>query len=232
MRPGVKIELNEAARLTMESLKTGSTVIDRILGGGVRSGALTQVYGSSSSGKTQLGLQTAVLAASSGASALVLDTEGSFRPERAAEIATARGLEPGPVLERITYVRSATSAEQVEVVRRLARGGEGGPKLVVVDTVTKNFTLDYPGRENAPLRQAELGTHMSEMARDAFLNSRAYLLANRVASSPSGENFVGGAAIEQTVETSLRLSREGDRVRVDSASGGSGVTSIGAAGIY
>ena len=51
--------------------------------------------------------------------------------------------------------------------------------LVVVDTLTRNFSVELPGRANLASRQASLNVHLSEMARDAYLNGRAYLLTKR-----------------------------------------------------
>jgi hypothetical protein len=45
------------------ALSTGDSVIDELLGGGVRRGCLTEIVGESSSGKSQLGMQTAVFTA-------------------------------------------------------------------------------------------------------------------------------------------------------------------------
>ncbi|HYC12052.1 MAG TPA: AAA family ATPase, partial [Nitrososphaerales archaeon] len=160
---------------------SGSKAIDEVLGGGFRAGSLAVVFGKANSGKSQLAMQAVLCAARAGADSLYVDTEGAFRPERVEEMALARGWASEPLLSRITYLRCDSAAQQAESVRRMQTWTRTAScRLVVVDTVTKNFSIDLPGNENLPGRQGALGAYLSEMARDAFLNGRAYLLTNRV----------------------------------------------------
>ncbi|HEV2138309.1 MAG TPA: AAA family ATPase, partial [Nitrososphaerales archaeon] len=160
---------------------SGSDAIDRLLGGGYRAGRLTEVFGRSNSGKSQLAMQAALLAAKQGIQTLFLDTEGSFRPERLEEMANARRWKTDGILEKILYVRVDSSSEQMETAQRMeARAPTAPCRLVVVDTLTRNFSLDLPGRSNLSSRQAALDVYLSQMARDAYLHGRAYLLTNRV----------------------------------------------------
>ena len=200
---------------------TGSRGLDGLLGGGCRAGTLTEVFGRSNSGKTQLAMQTALFSAKSGESSLFIDTEGSFRPERVAEMARARGWEADCLLERIVYVRSDSASEQMETIRRMMRRpATASCRLVVVDTLTRNFSVELPGRSNLSSRQAALDVHVSEMARDASLNGRAYLLTNRVTFGPTRDVGIGGRTVEQLVGAILRLERESGGVRATLASSG------------
>lgn len=190
-----------------------SAAIDRLLGGGYLEGTLTEIFGGSNTGKTQLAMQAALGAARMGARALFVDTEGGFRPERIEGMAQARGWDSRPILASIVYTRATDSTQQMEVIRRLNRGeGTAKCKLVAIDTLTANFSLDFPGDKNMPRRQGALDVHLSEIARDAFLNGRAYVLANRVYSSQEHlEAHVGGRTVSQLVHNSIHLSREGQR---------------------
>jgi len=193
---------------------SGSDSIDRLLGGGFRAGRLTQVFGRGGSGKTQLAIQAALLAAKGGGKALFIDCEGSFRPERMDEIAQARGWEGKGLLEKVVYVRVDTSSEQMEMVRAMqSRPATSTCGLVVIDTFTRNFSLELPGRSNLPSRQGSLDVHLSEMARDSYLNDRAYLLTNRVTFGPTQDVAIGGRTVEQLVHDSLRMEREGSEVK-------------------
>ena len=194
---------------------SGSGAIDRLLAGGFRAGRLIQVYGRSGSGKTQLAIQAALLAAKEGGRALFVDCEGSFRPERMEEIAEARGWQGKGLLERVVYARVDTSAEQVEMVRAMAsRPATAACSFVVVDSFTRNFSLELPGRSNLPSRQGSLDVHLSEMARDAYLHARAYLLTNRVTFGQNQDVGIGGRTVEQLVHESLRLEKEAGEVKV------------------
>jgi DNA repair protein RadA len=219
------IALAEAANKMSDGdfLPTGSSALDQLLGGGFHTGTSCEVYGESNSGKTQLAMQAAMCAAHQGFRSLFIDTEGTFRPERIEEMALERGWDSWQVLRRISYLRAADSTQQVDAIRRLAKGRTQGGELtkenseessfpyrmVVIDTLTKNFTLDYPGRLGLPRRQGAIDLHLAEISRDAFLNRRAYVLANRVTfASERKVQHIGGLTLSQMINNSLSLVRK------------------------
>ncbi|MBI3841262.1 MAG: AAA family ATPase [Thaumarchaeota archaeon] len=214
-------------------LSSGSDALDALLGGGYRAGRLLEIFGRSNSGKTQIAMQAALCAARKGDRSLFVDTEGSFRPERIEEIARARGWKSDGVLDKIVYLRADSVAEQAEAISRMNSRQLTAPcKLVVVDTLTRNYSLELPGRSNLANRQGALDVHLSEMARDAFLNERAYLLTNRVTFGSKGDVEIGGRTVEQLVHAAARLERDGTRVKVTLLSTGrSASLQIGAAGV-
>ena len=95
MKCGEKVNTYETHLNPM--LATGSA-IDRLLGGGFRGGTFYEVVGPSGVGKSQL---LFTLAAEALGDVFFIDTLGTFRPERVAEIATFRGKDPKAVLSRI-----------------------------------------------------------------------------------------------------------------------------------
>jgi len=194
---------------------------------------LTEVFGRSNSGKTQLAMQTALLSAKVGAKCLFIDTEGSFRPERVAEMAKARGWDLDGLLEQIVYVRSDSASEQMETIRRMpGRAATASCRVVVVDTLTRNFSVELPGMSNLSSRQGELDVHLSEMARDAWLNERAYLLTNRVTFGTTRDVGIGGRTVDQLVGASMMLERVSGKVKaVLISTGRSVLADLGAAGI-
>jgi RecA/RadA recombinase len=216
------------------SYTSGSGRIDQLLGGGIKAGRLIMVFGKSNSGKSQLAMQAALCAAKAGARSLYIDTEGAFRPERVEEMARERGWNARLLLESIVYLRCNSAAEQADAVRRMsARTETSSCRLVLIDTLTRNFSLDLPGSENMPDRQGALDVHLSEMARDAFLNCRAYVLMNRVTFDRTGADVgIGGSTVEQLVHGSLHMQREGAMVRVSDTGGrGSCLVAIDKSGI-
>ena len=212
---------------------TGSASIDKLLGGGYRAGTLTELFGSSNSGKTQLAMQAALIAARDGMESLYIDTEGAFRPERVEEIARARGWKMDGVLERMVYARCDSSSEQMEAVRKMgSRHATSACKLVIIDTLTRNFSIDLPGRGNLSSRQGALDVHLSEMARDAYLNGRAYVLTNRVTFGATRDVGIGGKTVEQLVSTSVLLEKAQDKIKATLIpSGDSTTASVGQFGV-
>ncbi len=212
---------------------SGSAAIDNLLGGGYRAGRLVELFGKSSSGKSQLAMQAALCAAEGGKKTLYVDTEGTFRPERLDGIAKARGWEKRGLLEKIVYYRADSFSEQMEAVAMMnKRKATASCSLVIVDTLTRNFSLELPGRSNLAGRQGAINVHLSEMARDAYLNGRAYVLTNRVTFGPSHEVGIGGRTVEQLVHASVMLERQNQSVRATlMRTGKVALASIGEAGI-
>ena len=203
-----------------------------LLGGGCRAGTLTHFYGRSNTGKTQIAMQAALLAAHSGKTCLFIDTEGSFRPERLESMARERGISTGGELERIVYVRTDSVSEQMEAVTRMKeRAATSACALVIIDTLTRNFSIQLPGGSNLSNRQGVLDVHLSEMARDAYLNGRAYLLTNRVTFGAQHDVGIGGRTVGQLVHASIRLDRIGATVRATLHDGRSVAAVVGPAGV-
>ena len=194
---------------------------------------MVEYFGKSNGGKTQLAMQAVLCAAQAGARALFIDTEGTFRPERLEGMAKARGWDAGNLLDRVVYVRTGSSSEQMETVRMMGRReATASCKLVAVDTLTRNFSVEMPGRSNLAGRQGALNVHLSEMARDSFLNARAYVLTNRVTFGPTHVVGIGGRTVEQLVHAAVRLDREGDSLRGTLVPGGeSRVARVGESGV-
>jgi len=206
----------EALKVTrgLGKLSTGSDALDALLGGGYEEGKIAEVYGASNSGKTQLAIQATVMASAMGWRSVYVDSESKFRPERVEQMARARGIDEKVALESIYSVRARDVEDQTRVLERMADDPRvSSAKLVVVDTVTKNFTLEFPGRERTGRRQGALGAYLNRVAIDAYLHRRVVLLTNRVASVPregmSDEVDVGGLTLQKFVGKSLHLKREG-----------------------
>ena len=193
---------------------------------------MVEIYGRSGTGKSQLAMQSALFAAAAGKKVLYVDTEGSFRPERMEAVAAARGMKGDGALERIVYFRSKSSQEQMEAVREMeSRPLTAGSSMVVIDSLTRNFTLEMPGRRNMASRQSALNVHLSEVARDAFLHRRAYVLTNRVTFEGVQVVGIGGLTVENLVHLSLRLEREGSALVATSSSGGTARAEVGERGV-
>ena len=209
-------EALEIAR-SLGKLSTGSAGLDGLLGGGYEEGKITEIFGASNSGKTQLAIQATVMAAARGWKSVYVDTESTFRPERVVQMAESRDLETKAALDSVYSLRARDVDAQSQVLRRMADDPRvSSAKLVVVDTVTKNFTLEFPGKERTGRRQGALGAYLNRIAVDAYLHRRVVLLTNRVASITVGgmskDVNVGGLTLGRFVSKSIRLRREGGYV--------------------
>ncbi|KAI5054772.1 hypothetical protein GOP47_0029917 [Adiantum capillus-veneris] len=71
---------------TVSFLPSGCKSFDDILSGGFRDGTVTELFGSSSAGKTQICIQTAAYAALHGSVVVYIDTCNSFSPSRLCDV--------------------------------------------------------------------------------------------------------------------------------------------------
>lgn len=208
-------------------ITTGSKALDTLFGGGVETGAITEVYGAYGSGKTSLAHQLAVsvqLPREKGGAegmAVWLDTEGTLRPEFISKIAKANGLDPEEALKNFRGVRVFNSDHQVLVsdkIEDLIK--QSLPiKLVVVDSMMGHFRSEFVGRGTLANRQQRLNKHMHQLLRLAQNHGIAVYITNQVMAKPDvffGDptEAVGGHVLHHasTYRVYFRRGKKGTRV--------------------
>ena len=124
------------------------------------------------------------------AGAIYIDTEGTFRPERIAEIAEARELDPEKILSRITVARAYNSAHQELIVKDLGRVIEPNKaKLVILDSAVAHYRAEFLGRGTLAERQQRLNKFMHQLLRTAEIYNIAVVVTNQVQAAP--DSFFG-----------------------------------------
>lgn len=183
-------------RKAIDRISTGSKNLDDLLGGGIETWAMTEFYGEFGSGKSQIChtlCVTVQLPKGEGGldgGAVYIDTEGTFRPERIAEIAEARGFDSEKVLSRITVARAYNSAHQELIVKELGRVLEPNKvKLVILDSAVAHYRAEFLGRATLAERQQRLNRFMHQLLRTAEMYSVAVVVTNQVQAAP--DSFFG-----------------------------------------
>ena len=186
---------------------TGSKSFNELLGGGMETQSIVELYGEFGSGKTQVAHQLAVnvqLPLEMGGlngSAIIIDTENTFRPERISQM--VNGLPPregytwdfAEFLKHINVARAFNSNHQIllaESAMELAenlKDGEKPVRLLIVDSVTAHFRAEYVGRGTLADRQQKLNKHLHDLMRFADLNNALILVTNQVMAKP--DTFFG-----------------------------------------
>jgi DNA repair protein RAD51 len=157
-------------------IPTGIGKLDEILGGGIRCSIITDIFGASGTGKTQLALQVMANALSCGAKVFYQDTTGSFRPERLIEILKERGIDP-KVLDRITVGRATNTREQINGISAI-RSNEF--TLVIIDNVTDLFSFEYSREEQMLEKTTQFAKYMKELAATAAEKKIPIVIVNMV----------------------------------------------------
>jgi meiotic recombination protein DMC1 len=98
-----------------------------MLGGGIQTMSITEVFGEFRTGKSQLSMTASVICqlpkAHGGAEGKVayIDTEGTFRPERIKQISERFGVDGDVACENIIYGRALNSEHQMELLNGLCQ---------------------------------------------------------------------------------------------------------------
>jgi DNA repair protein RadA len=178
-------------RLSIERISTGSKALDELLGGGIETQAVTEFYGEYGTGKTQICHTLAVMVqlpkeeGGLQAGALYVDTENTFRPERVASIAEARGLDAQKVLDRIIVARTYNSAHQEFIVKQAGKVlSEQNIRLLVVDSAVSHYRAEFVGRATLAERQQLLNRFMHLLLRTAEVYNVAVVVTNQVQAAP------------------------------------------------
>jgi len=180
-------------RKSVKRVSTGSENFDELLGGGIETHSITEVYGEFGSAKTQIAHQLAVNAQVSEEgveqSVIYVDTENSFRPERLKSMAEAADIDPEKALENTHIARAYNSNHQmllVEKAQDLAKDmkDDAPVKLLIVDSLTSHFRAEYVGRGSLAERQQKLNKHMHAIIKFSDMFDSAALVTNQVQSKP------------------------------------------------
>jgi len=221
---------NEVLRKREQCIKitTGSKELDKLLGGGVETGGITEAYGQYGAGKSQIAhvlavrCQLPVEKGGAGGACVFIDTESTFRPERIVQFAKGLDLEPEEVLKNIRVARAFNSDHQAllaEKVEDLIKKQGLPVKLVIVDSLIAHFRAEFIGRGTLADRQQKINKHMHALMKLADKYNVAIYVTNQVMSKPEmffGDptEAVGGhiVAHNSTYRIYLRRGKKGTRV--------------------
>ncbi|KAG9205457.1 Meiotic recombination protein dmc1 [Epicoccum nigrum] len=174
-------------------ISTGSKQLDTILGGGFQTMSISEVFGEFRCGKTQLSHTMSVIAqlprdmGGGEGKVAYIDTEGTFRPERIAQIAERFGVDPETAQDNITYARAVNSEHQMELLNKVAEFFVSNEyRLLIIDSIMALFRVDYTGRGELSERQQKLNQFLSKLTHVAEEFNVAVLMTNQVQSDPGG----------------------------------------------
>lgn len=133
--------LGDMEPIAQNLISSGSLLIDKILGGGIGKGRVTEIYGAESSGKTTLCLQFAAQCQKAGGRVAFIDAENAL------DMAYAEHL--GVNVDEMIFTQPSSGEQALEIADALAKSGE--IDLIIIDSVA------------ALVPQAELDGEMSDV---------------------------------------------------------------------
>jgi DNA repair protein RadB len=198
---------NYTKRETMKHYTTGCRSLDKLLGGGFKSGTLSQIYGEPGTGKTSICLQTAIANAKiDGLHVLYIDTDNRSE-ERYLQILDESESPP------ISFAQPETLQQQKEAIEKLEKSQQyvdTKVDLVLIDTLTLLYRLALNDEKHP---KHELGKQALTLLELARRHNTAVVITNQIYKDLATDTLrpVGGYALEHLskVIVELKKTREG-----------------------
>ncbi|KAL4997136.1 Rad51-domain-containing protein [Aspergillus recurvatus] len=220
-----------ARRSELISITTGSKQLDTLLGGGIETGSITEIFGEFRTGKSQICHTLAVTCqlpfdmGGGEGKCLYIDTEGTFRPVRLLAVAQRYGLVGEEVLDNVAYARAYNSDHQLQLLNQASQMMcETRFSLLVVDSATSLYRTDFNGRGELSTRQTHLAKFMRTLQRLADEFGIAVVITNQVVAqvdggpsamfNPDPKKPIGGNIIAHASTTRLSLKKGRGETRV------------------
>jgi len=208
-------------------ITTGSTQLDDLLGGGIETGSITEIFGEFRTGKTQIchmlcvTCQFPIQSGGAEGCALYIDTEGTFRPKRVEQMAQRYGMDSNDLLDNISFARAYSSDHQMKLLQEAAAMMTTSHyALVIVDSATALFRSEYVGRGELAIRQQTLGKFLRQLLQLCDIFGVAVVITNQVVSDPGGMSFgpqtkpIGGNIVAHASTTRISLRKGSKNTRV------------------
>jgi len=161
-------------------IQTGIQKLDDLLGGGILHGIITDIFGASATGKTQLALQICVNALRNDAEVLYQDTTGGFRPERMLTLIKTKNMDP-KLLDQVRVGRITNISEQINYLEKIS--DIKNLSLVVIDNVTDLFSFEYSKESNLLEKHVVFMKYMHNLAFIALKKKIPIVVTNIVRKS-------------------------------------------------
>jgi len=185
-------------------ISTGCEPLDSLLGGGLKRGTITQLYGPPAAGKTNVALGATVEVAAAGDRALYIDTEG-LSADRFGQLADARDAEG--LADRIIVSEAYDFEEQREAVADAGDFAEQ-VELIVLDSATGFYRLERTEAEEGEALRA-VARQLTSLLGLARRHDLAVVVTNQVYTDPDGDRPrpLGGHTLAHWTGVVLRLER-------------------------
>ncbi|MDI9641967.1 MAG: DNA repair and recombination protein RadB [Archaeoglobales archaeon] len=187
-------------------IPSGSKCIDYLLGGGIETGTITQLYGASGTGKTTLCLMFAKNCAKNYRVAYI-DTEG-LSGERVKQVFQDVSLFSNVFVQEVfTFRQQASALKEVEKLTKIEK-----IKLVIVDCFTSLYRSELEDESRQIKVKRELTAQLTYLLGLARKLDLAVLITNQMFTDVKTglDKPLGGTSIDHLSKTIISLERMGN----------------------
>ncbi len=187
----------------MKRLKLKCNPLDDLLGGGVESKSITEIYGEAGSGKTNFCLQAARECANNGKKVVYIDSEG-VSSERLNQI--CKNYDCKKTLENILFFNPSSFEEQEEMIKKAMNIKD--VELIVLDTYNLFFRLNQEDDEKSAIRS--LNRQITDLQIGSMKKNLYAIIAGQVYSVDNDDvKPFAGRGIEHVAKTIIKLEKIG-----------------------
>ena len=184
-------------------ISTGLKKLDQFLGGGIKEGLITDVYGSNATGKTQLALQISLNVLKNGGQVLFQDTTNEFRPERLVEMMRKQEISSA-LLEKIKVGLITNTTQQIQYLSKISIKNFS---LIIIDNVTDLFSFEYSKKEHALEKHIFFMKYMHDLSNIAINTKIPIIVTNTVGRINDFETENLEKSISMFTHIKIRLSK-------------------------
>jgi DNA repair protein RadB len=191
-------------------IPTGSKCLDDLLGGGIETGTVTQIFGASGTGKTSICLMLTYNAVLSGYKVAYIDTEG-LSAERVNQIFKEKErLKDVYIYEVIDFKQQSTAIKELAKLCK-----DESPRLVIIDSFTFLYRSELEDYEKQVKAKRELIAQLTFLLGLARKYDLAVVVTNQVFTDvkTGEEKPLGGPSIDHISKVIIGLERINEKRR-------------------
>lgn len=187
---------------------SSNSVLDNLIDGGFEKGTITQIFGSPSSGKSNISLTLAINVARNNRKVIYIDTEGGISIDRVKQIA---GDDFKNVADNIMVLEPKTFQDQMDDINAIfvwIKKHHEEIDLIVLDSAVALYRVEDM---NNPIINKKLSKQIGVLSRIAREYDIAVLLTNQIYSSFDEDNkkvnAVGGTILKYWSKVIIQLEK-------------------------
>jgi DNA repair protein RadB len=187
----------------MKRLQLKCRPLDDLLGGGIESKSITEIYGEAGTGKTNFCLQAARECADNGKKVVYIDSEG-VSSERLNQI--CKNYDCKRTLSNILFFNPSSFDEQEEMIKKAMNIKD--VELIILDTYNLFFRLNQEDDEKFAIRS--LNRQITDLQIGAMKKDLYAIIAGQVYSVDNDDvKPFAGRGIEHVAKTIIKLEKIG-----------------------
>lgn len=196
--------MKEAGSIKVTRYPIRCKPLDDLLGGGIETRTITQIYGEAGSGKTNLCLQLAVECVKGGKKVIFIDTEG-FSPERLSQIAGEKVRE---IAQEIFVFEPHSFEEQWNAIKESEKLIKQNAGMIIIDSLVSYYRFELDEERSLSLKRelANQVTHLLGMARKHDIG---VVITNQVYTDVATDELrpIGGTVLDHLSKIIVKLEK-------------------------